>query len=275
MNLKKILTFALAAAAFLFRGGASAPAEEAESSRPWSFEFELYGLMASIYGSSALGIQPGSLPAVDASGDIDIPFSKILDTLNMGGMAHLEVHHESGWGLWLDYGFMDLGDSSSLGYLNKTFRDVGLYQGALESYVLYREELKTGYIDYYAGIRAFFNRFKLQMKSDSPLLGGAWKKKWYRTENWIDPIIGARWTCPLGKRWKLRLRGEAGGFGIGSDFTCAGGAGFLYIINDFMELDLRYKALWVDYERGHSGKGYHFLYRTVTHGPIVGLNFKF
>jgi len=98
---------------------------------------------------------------------------------------------------------------------------------------------------------------------------------WSRSEYWVDPVIGARWTLPLSESWSFRLRGDLGGFGIGSHFTTAGELGFLYAINDFMELDLRYKVLWVDYETGRTGERSHFIYKAVTHGPVIGLNFKF
>ncbi len=42
-----------------------------------------------------------------------------------------------------------------------------------------------------------------------------------------------------------------------------------------IELDLQYKALAVDYETGTPGQKGYFMYDTITHGPIIGLVFKF
>lgn len=52
-------------------------------------------------------------------------------------------------------------------------------------------------------------------------------------------------------------------------------AGALYQISEAMRLDLRYKAIWVDYEDGTRGQPGYFSYDTVTHGAIVGLAFDF
>jgi len=35
----------------------------------------------------------------------------------------------------------------------------------------------------------------------------------------VDPIVGAQGTWPLGERFKFRLRGDVGGFGVDSDLT--------------------------------------------------------
>jgi len=60
-----------------------------------------------------------------------------------------------------------------------------------------------------------------------------------------------------------------------ADFTAAGDVGFRYKLGESTELDLRYKALVVDYETGTPGQPGYFKYDTTTHGPIVGLIFKF
>ncbi|HDL64479.1 MAG TPA: hypothetical protein ENH12_03725 [Proteobacteria bacterium] len=278
MKLRYLISGSLfAVSCLLWAVEAETVAAENGKPGPWAFEFELYGLMANIYGDSTMGVQPGSLPAVDVSGDVDIPFSKILETIQMGAMAHFEVHHQSGWGIWLDYAFMNLKDDSDIGYLNKSFAEVGLKQGVLEAFVLYRQPLgeEYGYIDYFGGIRWWDNNFDLKLSSDLPFPGGAASKSWSRSEYWVDPVIGVRWTLPISESWSFRLRGDMGGFDIGSRFTTASGVGFLYGITDWLELDLRFKALWVDYETGHTGEKSHFIYKAVTYGPIVGLNLKF
>jgi hypothetical protein len=41
-------------------------------------------------------------------------------------------------------------------------------------------------------------------------------------------------------------------------------------------LDLKYRALWVDYENdGTKGQPGYFEYDTVTHGSLIGFIFKF
>ena len=38
---------------------------------------------------------------------------------------------------------------------------------------------------------------------------------------------------------------------------------------------MQYKALWVDYENGTPGSPDFFQYDTVTHGPLLGIIYKF
>lgn len=42
-----------------------------------------------------------------------------------------------------------------------------------------------------------------------------------------------------------------------------------------MDIDVTYKGTWVDYEEGTQGTSDYFAYDTLTHGLILGLNFKF
>jgi hypothetical protein len=42
-----------------------------------------------------------------------------------------------------------------------------------------------------------------------------------------------------------------------------------------VDLDLQYKATWVDYKNGSRGSPGFFQYDTVTHGPVIGFVFKF
>ncbi len=93
--------------------------------------------------------------------------------------------------------------------------------------------------------------------------------------DWLDAVIGARWTHYLSENWQFRLRGDIGGLGLASDFTGTASVGIIYVINNLMDIDLTYKATWVDYEEGTRNTPDYFEYDTVTHGPILGLNFKF
>ena len=36
---------------------------------------------------------------------------------------------------------------------------------------------------------------------------------------WVDPIIGARYRRQLGDKWQIGLRGDIGGFNVGSEFA--------------------------------------------------------
>ncbi len=142
----------------------------------WFCIFAYYLMATSIAGTASIGRATGV--------DIDVEFSDILETLNIAAMAHFEAHHKSGWGIWLDYGFMDLSQDTS-----------GPKGGIAAT------DLRQGVMEAFAGI--------------------------------------------------------------------------IYVINDLLDIDLTYKATWVDYEEGTKRTPGYFEHDTVTYGPILGLNFKF
>jgi hypothetical protein len=93
-----------------------------------------------------------------------------------------------------------------------------------------------------------------------------------RTNAWVDPFVGARATLDLGPRWSLRLRGDVGGFGAGSQFTwqALGLVGYRFHIGSVpTTLFAGYRALGQDFV------AHGFTWDTVTHGPMLGLSFTF
>ena len=248
-------------AILLFPAVVFAADQEVADQKSWSFELEPYLMATSIEGTASVGRVTGV--------DVDVEFSDILETLNLAAMLHFEAHHKSGWGIWLDYGFMDLGQDTSgpVGGVAST----DLRQGVLEAFALYRQELTRGKIDFIAGIKWWDN--DIDATIDPAFIPGSRSIK--VRADWIDAVIGARWTHYISENWHFRLRGDIGGLGLSSDFTGTASAGIIYVINDLMDIDLTYKATWVDYEEGTRGTPDYFEYDTVTHGPIVGLNFKF
>jgi hypothetical protein len=245
----------------LFPVVAFAADAEITEQKNWSFNLEPYLMATNIVGNASVGRATGV--------DVDVEFSDILETLNIAAMIHFEGLHKSGWGIWLDYGFMDLSQDSSgpVGGVAST----DLRQGVMEAFALYRQNLQHGYIDYIAGIRWWDN--DIDATVDSTIIPGS--KTIKVRADWIDTVIGARWTHHINENWQLRLRGDIGGFGLSSDFTGTASAGIIYVINDLMDIDLTYKATWVDYEEGTKRTPDYFEYDTITHGPILGLNFKF
>ena len=227
----------------------------------WSFELEPYMLASSVKGDVSIGRVTG-VP-------VDVNFSDILETLDIGAMVHFEAHHKSGWGFMLDYGFMDLSDDIS-GQRGGII-DADIRQGVLEALLSRRIESGDSHIDYFAGIRWWDN--DIDVTIDPAILPGSVTLG--VEADWIDLVIGARWTKTLNENWKFFTRADFGGLGLESDFTSALAAGVNYQFNKTIALDLQYKALWVDYEEGTSGQPGFFQYDTVTHGPIIGLVFSF
>ncbi|MBP1750730.1 MAG: hypothetical protein H6Q52_3269 [Deltaproteobacteria bacterium] len=92
-----------------------------------------------------------------------------------------------------------------------------------------------------------------------------------RSDSWVDPIIGARFTADLSKNVMINFRGDIGGFGVGSDFTWNGLAVIGYRFNEYITGLMGYRALYVDYKSGTS----RVRFEETLHGPIMGVAFTF
>lgn len=228
----------------------------------WSFELEPYIMGTSIIGDASIGRVSGVA--------VDVDFKTILDNLDMAAMLHFEAHHKSGWGIAMDYGFMDLSQKHTNN--RDGFLKASLRQGVFETLGLYRVKYGRTIVDYFAGVRWWDNDIELTL--DPRITPGSANTR--VKEDWVDIVAGARWNHQINNQWNFIARGDLGGFGLSADFTSTVEAGFTYKISKLMTLDMKYKGTWVDYENDdQEGEVGHFVYDTITHGPIVGLNFKF
>ncbi len=261
MKLTNLLLGSALLSPTLFAGGDIAPVEPVVEApvvktKAWSYEFEPYLLIASMSGDSKIGRSPTT--------EIDMDFGDILENLKIGAMGHFEAKHQNGWGIWLDYGFMDLASDITGPVGGVT--DMSMRQGTFEAFAMYTQSLGDGNIDYLAGIRWWDNDIGVSHNL-LPLNVEV-------EEDWVDPVVGARWTTAINDDWNFMMAGTVGGFGIGSDLSVSGAIGVKYVISDLLDLDLQYKALWADYESGTKGQAGYFAYDVTTYGPIIGLNFK-
>ncbi len=233
----------------------------AASDKDWAYTIEPYGLFSSIEGDASIGRVTGVSVSVD--------FGNILDNLDLAGMVHFEAIKGDRWGVILDYGFMDLSGSVTNARGGVFAADVR--QGVLEAFVVRRFNKDSGALDVYAGIRWWDNDIGAIL--DPALLPGSLSVD--IKQDWVDPVIGARWHRPINDRWALMLRGDVGGFGVTSDFTSAVGVSAFYSFKPTLSLELAYRATWVDFADGTPQSPGYFAYDTVTHGPLIGLAFKF
>ena len=227
----------------------------------WRFVIEPYLLAASIEGDTSVGRATGL--------NVDVSFSDILEALEAAFMVRAEAYHESGWGILVDYGFIKLGKDAS-GPLGGVV-DAEVRQGVLETFIARQFVLQQGHWEIYTGIRWWDN--DIDVTIDPAIRPGSINLS--VKEGWVDPVVGAQLGMPLSESFSLVLRGDVGGFGISSDFTALVAAGIHYRFTKMISLDVRYKALWVDYENGTKGTPDYFSYKTVTHGPILGVIFEF
>ena len=97
------------------------------------------------------------------------------------------------------------------------------------------------------------------------------------TIDWLDPFIGARVRYQMAPGRLLTVRGDIGGFGIGSDVSwhAIGTYEFKLFERTGYDFDayIGYKALSVDYSEGSGNRQYR--YDAVQHGPVLGGTLRF
>jgi len=270
MLIKKIIVNAILLSSVLFAGGDIEAVSEVEEpiveTKTWSFELEPYLMVTNIGGTANL--------VFDQATELDVDFGTILDNLDAAAMVHAEAHHQSGWGFWVDYGFMDLSNAVDAAQRITSAR---ARQGVLEVMGLYRQTLDSGYIEYLAGIRWWDNDIDVGYNLPNVSRSGTLSKN----VDWVDAVVGLRYTHILNENWKFRVHGDIGG--SSNNFTASTSAGMIYTMNNLIDIEVKYKATWVDYEEGtvfdirnvpNNDLNY-FAYDTVTHGLVLGLNFKF
>lgn len=164
---------------------------------------------------------------------------------------------------------MDLGDD--LSGPRGGVADIKLRQGILQANLLRRHEAENSTLDFMVGVRWWDNDIELELDPARLPINPSVEIK----EDWVDLILGIRWQSRLNEKWTLQASGDIGGFGMESDTTSQLSLGAIYNINDRLDLDLRYQAMWVDYETGSEGERDYFAYNTVTHGPLIGLIIRF
>ena len=95
--------------------------------------------------------------------------------------------------------------------------------------------------------------------------------------DWVDPVVGASIRQQLAPGQQLLLRGDIGGFGVGSEFSWNVLAAYSFSIcaQDGVTYSglIGYRALDVEYEQGSGRTKYE--YDMLQHGPVTGLTIGF
>lgn len=94
---------------------------------------------------------------------------------------------------------------------------------------------------------------------------------------WLDPMIGARLRYTVAPGHELWLRGDIGGFGVGSDFSWQAIGAYGFELGTYQGVTfsgvIGYRALYADYTQGEGRRRYEF--DMLQHGPVLGISAKF
>jgi hypothetical protein len=236
---------------------AVAQSTAAEDDNPgWGFVVAPYVLFPHMNGQTSVRGRPV---------DVDIGPGDIFENLDFGAMLYLEMANRD-WAISLDGLYMNLGANGKTPITERD-AEVDMKQFGFTAAGMWRVEPWAE-----IGLGGRFNSIEggLVVAPGDIVLPGFDVSD---TNSWFDPLIVLRFTAPLESKWKLGIRGDVGGFGIGSDITWQVFPYVGYRFSNLFELSAGYRALAMKYDTG-SGDNY-FLYDMIIFGPQLGLSFHF
>lgn len=221
----------------------------------WRFRFAPYAWLVAIEGDMGLG--PFTAP-------IDISFSDTLDKLDMAYMFLAEAGYGR-WTLTADFVYGDFSnDITRRGLINRFSYEYT--QWVLTTTLGYRVIQTDDYaMDVFAGARV--TDFEASATAFLPF---NFQIQRSRSDRWTDPIIGVRGQAELNERLVLRYNADIGGFGASSDLVWQAFLGLGYRMTDNATVAIGYRAMGVDYTSDQFSP-----MDTITHGPVLGFEFRF
>jgi hypothetical protein len=188
----------------------------------------------------------GTLGALDRNVNFRASAIDLLSHFRFGLMAAAEARLDR-LVLPLDVFWVRLADSRALPFpnLGATTADVKAGVFVLTPKVGYRfvdeERIK---LDALTGFRYWHLGQNLKFSPSNLNLGLS------RSQNWVDPLVGARIEVPLSGKLAVNLTSDVGGWGVGSqlDYQVAGLLG--YKIKENVALQAGYRYLVVNYSAG-------------------------
>ena len=254
-----IYSFKLPLVFLFFLAGVCLYAQDTKSTEDikngWNFIIEPYMMLPNMSGETGIG---ELLPPVE----VDANVSDIFGHLKMGAMLYMEATNDT-WAISSDVLYMKLGQDIENGKFF-TGGDVTMQQVAWEVAGLRRV---MPWLD--AGVALRLVSLDMEINTQTLLT----ERNASTNETWVDPVIVARTQGLVNDKWIYKVRGDFGGFGIGSDFTWQMQADFGYKFSKLFYTTLGYRVIGIDYDNG-SGSD-RFLYDVDTYGAVVRLGFNF
>lgn len=223
----------------------------------WGYRIEPYLMFPSMSGETGVAGLPLS--------DVDASASDIFSKLKMGFMLNLEANNGT-WAINSDVLYMnlekDLAASALINGVDVDAKQLGWEVAGLRRVAPWLE----------FGIGGLLNAIELEMNVDQKQIGGgSVNRRGKRSKTWFDPMLITRMTTQGNQKFWGQLRGEIGGFGIGSTFAwqVQGIAGYRF--SKLLDMSLGYRAISLDYQDGDGAKA--FVYDVTTSGPMIRFGF--
>lgn len=227
----------------------------------WRQTVIMYGMGAALKGESQVG---------DIEVPVDLSISDVFDALEMGAMGAYRADNGT-WSITGDVTYMGLGGTSESQH-GLVKGDVEIDQFTLMGTIGRRV---TDRLEALFSLSYFDLSTDLSVRTRAPVTGAATTRNASVDVDWIDPMVGLHYDWPFRDDWKLNLRGDVGGFGIGSELSyqllatvqwqSSGGFGAVF----------GYRLIGFDYEDGHEGDRDYERFDLTEQGPLVGVTYTF
>lgn len=221
------------------------------SSNEWQFSIAPYLWAAAM---------DGTVTVADNEQDVEVPFSTIIDNLDLAFMGHFDMRNDR-WVIASDLVFVDMEHEEDLTHGTAT---AGLDMTLLELVGGYRVSQAVALL---AGVRWVDMGMSLKYSGEIENPDADVCK------DWIDPLIGLHVWAPLSEKWWFGARADIGGFGVGSELSWQAYADIGFKVSRVTSLILGYHALDIDYEDGELP--HYFGLDLLVSGPQLGVAFTF
>jgi opacity protein-like surface antigen len=231
----------------------------------WEHSLTPYIWGAGMSGTAAIATPLGPLYA-----DVNMSFGDVIQNLDFGGMVSYKGRYDK-WVLMSDLIYMDLGaNKTRVGPVATTRVGVSVEQLGLEISGGYHI---TDAIALYAGMR--YNDLDSSVQVTSSTAANSVSRSAAANASWVDPIVGIVGDFPLvfADRWSVNLKGDVGGFGVGSDLAWQVIVALRWRMNDNWDFSAGYRYMQVDY-KDEGGNGI-VVYDMATQGPGIAATWHF
>jgi hypothetical protein len=232
------------------------PAERFEVAPAYSGSFSAYGWLPFMKGETGVnGLGPV---------DVDLSPKDILEILDFTFMGTGDLHWGK-YGMFADLIYLKVSDGAAtpgplFGSANIGVEvTIATLAGTYEIFRSGEDRLEV-----MAGARLWSIEADLDLSAGILPAASAGD-----TIHWWDPLVGVRGHKALSDKWFVSGTAAIGGFGVGSDLMWDAFAGLGYKFTDSISMSAGYRAFSVDYS--DSGD----VVDLVSHGPLVGLTFRF
>jgi hypothetical protein len=211
--------------------------EEKDKDEGWNFVIAPY-LWAPITTGEAV---------VNGEGQgIDTKPSDLLSSLNMAGMLYFEAANPN-WSISADLLFVNLKNDVTIPLAEPQAGALDVKMTSFGAYGMWRA---AQWFEIGVGGRFTSTNTELTAAAD----GTNPEVDETADSSFFDPLIVYRFTVPMkNEKWNLGLRGDLGGFGVGSSFTYLVYPYAGYQFSHLFELTLGYRASGLDFEDGNGG----------------------